>query len=61
LSSEDKEMSGLVSPFPKPDLRTSFESHRVALEVTDARVGEERLQPRQCLSVTPSIRRVIGS
>jgi hypothetical protein len=34
------------SPFLKPDLRTSFEPHRVAIEATDGRVVEERLQPR---------------
>jgi hypothetical protein len=34
------------SPFLKPDLRTSFEPHRVAIETTDGRVVEERLQPR---------------
>ena len=34
------------SPFLKPDLRTSFEPHRVAIETTDGRVVEERHQPR---------------
>jgi hypothetical protein len=34
------------SPFLTPDLRTSFEPHRVAIETTDGRVVEERLQPR---------------
>ena len=34
------------SPFLKPNLRTSFEPHRVAIETTDGRVVEERLQPR---------------
>jgi hypothetical protein len=34
------------SPFQKPNLRTSFEPHRVAIETTDGRVVEERLQPR---------------
>ena len=34
------------SPFLKPDLRTSFEPHRVAIEATDGHVVEERLQPR---------------
>ena len=31
----------------KPNLRTSFEAHRVAIETTDGRVVEERLQPRE--------------
>src|SRR5687768_16224736 len=34
------------SPFLKPNLRTSFEPHRVSIETTDGRVIEERLQPR---------------
>ena len=34
------------SPFLKPNLRTSFEPHRVAIETTDGCVVEERLQPR---------------
>jgi hypothetical protein len=34
------------SPFLKPNLRTSFEPHRVAIETTDGRVVEERRQPR---------------
>ena len=34
------------SPFLKPNLRTSFEPHRVAIETTEGRVVEERLQPR---------------
>jgi hypothetical protein len=34
------------SPFLKPDYRTSFEPHRVAIETTDEQVVEERLQPR---------------
>lgn len=34
------------SPFLKPNLRTSFEPHRVAIETTDGHVVEERLQPR---------------
>lgn len=34
------------SPFLQPNLRTSFEPHRVAIETTDGRVVEERLQPR---------------
>ena len=34
------------SPFLKPNQRTSFEPHRVAIETTDGRVVEERLKPR---------------
>ena len=34
------------SPFLAPDLRTSFEPHRVAIETTNGRVVDERLQPR---------------
>jgi hypothetical protein len=34
------------SPFVKPNLRTSFEPHRVAIETTDGHVIEERLTPR---------------
>ena len=34
------------SPFLKPNLQTSFEPQRVAIETTDGRVVEERLQPR---------------
>ena len=34
------------SPFLKPNLRTSFEPHRVAIETTDGCVVDERLQPR---------------
>jgi hypothetical protein len=34
------------APFLKPNLRTSFEPHRVAIEATDGRVVEERFQPR---------------
>ena len=34
------------SPFLKANLRTSFEPHRVAIETTDGRVLEERLEPR---------------
>jgi hypothetical protein len=34
------------SPFLKPNLRTSFEPQRVAIETTDGGVVEERLQPR---------------
>lgn len=34
------------SPFLKPNLRTSFEPHRVAIETTDGHIVEERLQPR---------------
>jgi hypothetical protein len=34
------------SPFLKPNLRTSFEPHRVAIETTDGLVVEERAQPR---------------
>ena len=34
------------SPFVKPNLRTSFEPHRVAIEATDGRVVEERVRPR---------------
>ena len=34
------------SPFGEPDLRTSFEPHRVAIETTEGRVVEERLSPR---------------
>ena len=35
------------SPFLKPNLRTSFEPHRVAIEATDGSIVEERLQPRE--------------
>ena len=35
------------SPFLKPDLRTSFEPHRVAIEAMDGRIIEERFQPRE--------------
>jgi hypothetical protein len=34
------------APFVEPNLRTSFEPHRVAIETTDGRVIEERLRPR---------------
>ena len=34
------------SPFIKPNLRTSFEPHRVAIEKTDGELVEERLRPR---------------
>ena len=34
------------SPFLEANLRTSFEPHRVAIETTDGRVVEQRLQPR---------------
>ena len=34
------------SPFGGPDLRTSFEPSRVAIETTEGRVIEERLVPR---------------
>jgi hypothetical protein len=34
------------SPFLKPNLRTSFEPHRVAIETTDEDVVEERFEPR---------------
>lgn len=34
------------SPFGAPDRRTSFEPQRVAIETTDGRLVEERLQPR---------------
>lgn len=34
------------SPFLKPNLRTSFEPHRVAIETTDGHVVQERLTPR---------------
>ena len=34
------------SPFLKPNQRTSFEPHRVAIETTDGRVVEARLRPR---------------
>lgn len=33
-------------PFTGPNLRTSFEPHRVAIETTEGQVVEERLQPR---------------
>lgn len=35
------------SPFLKPNRRTSFEPHRIAIEATDGRIVEERLQPRE--------------
>ena len=35
------------APFLQPDLRTSFEPDRVAIEATGGRVVEERLQPRE--------------
>jgi hypothetical protein len=34
------------APFLEPNLRTSFEPHRVAIETTDGTVIEERLRPR---------------
>jgi len=34
------------SPFLEPGLRTSFAPHRVAIETTEGRTVEERLQPR---------------
>lgn len=34
------------SPFLKPNLRTSFEPRRVAIETTEGHVVEERFQPR---------------
>jgi len=34
------------APFLKPDSRTSFEPHRVAIETTDGQVVEERFEPR---------------
>jgi hypothetical protein len=34
------------APFGEPNVRTSFEPHRVAIETTDGRVIEERLRPR---------------
>ena len=34
------------SPFGEPNMRTSFEPHRVAIETTEGRVVDERLQPR---------------
>ena len=34
------------SPFGEPNLRSSFEPHRVAIETTEGRVVEERFQPR---------------
>jgi hypothetical protein len=34
------------SPFGAPNLRSSFEPHRVAIETTEGRVVEERLRPR---------------
>jgi len=38
------------SPFVNPNLRTSFEPHRVAIETTDGHVVEERHQPRDSFS-----------
>ena len=33
-------------PFGAPDLRTSFQPHRVAIETTEGKTVEELLQPR---------------
>jgi hypothetical protein len=38
------------APFRESGLRTSFEPHRVAIETTEGRVVEERLQPRDSFS-----------
>ena len=49
------------APFVKPNLRTSFEPHRVAIETTDGRVVDERFAPRDSFVGHDLTHRGIGS